>query len=135
MNEQKPSQFTGGCLCGDVRIVASGNPYRVGLCHCLDCRKHHGALFFAAAIFPEDSVAIEGETGEYRGRHFCQRCGSSVFARYDDEIEVHLGTLDAPDQLMPTYENWIIRRESWLPPFPLKRQYERDRETAGRFEE
>ena len=58
-----------------------------------------------------------------------------MFARYDDEIEVHLGTLDAPDQLMPTYENWIIRRESWLPPFPLKRQYERDRETAGRFEE
>jgi hypothetical protein len=134
MNEQKPSQFTGGCLCGDVRIVASGNPYRVGLCHCLDCRKHHGALFFAAAIFPEDSVAIEGETGEYRGRHFCQRCGSSVFARYADEVEVHLGSLDSPDQLMPTYENWIIRRESWLPPFPLKR-HERDRETTGRFEE
>jgi len=20
---------------------------RVGLCHCLDCRKHHGALFYA----------------------------------------------------------------------------------------
>ncbi|HKH27045.1 MAG TPA: GFA family protein [Sphingomicrobium sp.] len=135
MNEQNPSQFTGGCLCGDVRIAASGNPYRVGLCHCLDCRKHHGALFFAAAIFAEDSVAIEGETGKYRGRHFCQRCGSSVFARYDDEIEVHLGTLDSPDQLVPTYENWIIRRESWLPPFPLKRHNERDRETTGRFEE
>ena len=135
MNEQKPSQFTGGCLCGDVRIVASGNPYRVGLCHCLDCRKHHGALFFAAAIFPEDSVAIEGETGEYRGRHFCPRCGSSVFARYADEVEVHLGALDSPDQLMPTYENWIIRRESWLPPFPLKRHNHRDRETTSRFEE
>jgi len=135
MNEQKPPQFTGGCLCGDVRIAASGNPYRVGVCHCLDCRKHHGALFFAAAIFPKDSVAIEGETGEYRGRHFCQRCGSSVFARYDDEIEVHLGTLDSPDQLVPTYENWILRRESWLPPFPLKRHNERDRETKGRFEE
>jgi hypothetical protein len=38
-------RFTGGCLCGNVRIVASGLPYRVGLCHCLDCRKHHGALF------------------------------------------------------------------------------------------
>ena len=23
-------------LCGNVRIVASGLPYRVGLCHCLD---------------------------------------------------------------------------------------------------
>ena len=61
--------LTGGCLCGDVRIVATGEPYRVGLCHCLDCRKHHGALFFAAAIFPEDAVTIEGPTRDYRGRH------------------------------------------------------------------
>ncbi len=49
-------RFTGGCLCGSVRIVASGRPYRVGLCHCLDCRKHHGALFHASAIFPPGTV-------------------------------------------------------------------------------
>jgi hypothetical protein len=127
--------FTGGCLCGDVRLAASGRPYRVGLCHCLDCRKHHGALFFAAAIFPRDAVTIEGETGEFAGRHFCPRCGSSVFAAYADEIEVHLGALDAPDRLVPTYECWTVRRESWLPPFPLKRRYERDREATGRNEE
>ncbi|MGX1099285.1 hypothetical protein ACSSVZ_003338 [Amorphus sp. MBR-141] len=34
-------RFTGGCQCGAVRLVATGRPYRVGLCHCLDCRKHH----------------------------------------------------------------------------------------------
>ena len=103
--------FTGGCLCGNVRIVASGRPYRVGLCHCLDCRKHHGALFHASAVFPQDAVTIDGETGDYAGRFFCPRCGSSVFARSADEIEVNLGSLDAPDQLMPTYESWIVRRE------------------------
>lgn len=128
-------QFTGGCLCGEVRIAASGRPYRVGLCHCLDCRKHHGALFFAAAIFPHDAVAIEGETHSYAGRHFCPRCGSSVFARYADEVEVHLGCLDSPDQLMPTYENWTVRREAWLPAFPLAHHYARDREGAGRSED
>ena len=127
--------FKGGCLCGDVRIEVTGQPYRVGLCHCLDCRKHHGALFFAAAIFPEEAVVITGDTQQYANRHFCARCGSSVFARYDDEIEVHLGTLDAPNQLVPTYENWVIRRESWLPPMPLQNHYQRDRESEGRSDD
>ena len=127
-------RFTGGCLCGDVRLVALGTPYRVGICHCLDCRKHHGALFFAAAIFPTDAVSVAGETREYKGRHFCPRCGSSVFARYGDETEVHLGSLDAPNQLTPTYENWCVRRETWLPAFPTTTQYQHDREGSGRTE-
>jgi hypothetical protein len=127
-------QFTGGCLCGDVRLTASGRPYRVGLCHCLDCRKHHGAVFHASAIFPEQAVTITGEAHAYGGRHFCPRCGSSVFAKSGDEVEVYLGTLDEPDQFKPTYELWTIRRESWLPPFPLAKHYERDR-PDGRSEE
>ena len=129
------NRFTGGCLCGDVRIEASGQPNRVGICHCLDCRKHHGALFHASAIFPADAVTIEGETRDYRGRHFCPRCGSSVFGRTGDEVEVNLGALDAPNQLTPTYELWTIRRESCLPPFPLKHRYERDRDPTSRFED
>ena len=127
-------RVTGGCLCGDVRFVALGRPYRVGICHCLDCRKHHGALFHASAIFPEDAVTIEGETGQYEGRHFCPRCGSSVFSRSGDEIEVNLGSLDGPDQFRPTYELWTIRRESWLPPFTGMKRYERNRESEGRSE-
>ena len=127
-------QFTGGCLCGAVRLVATGRPWRVGLCHCLDCRKHHGALFHASAVFPETAVTITGEVRDYEGRSFCPRCGSSVVSRSGDEIEVHLGALDAPDQLTPTYELWTIRRESWLPPFGLK-GYARDREGEAREEE
>ncbi len=128
-------RFTGSCLCGDVRIVASGLPYRIGICHCHDCRKHHGALFHASAVFPQDAVTIDGETGDYAGRFFCRRCGSSVFARSADEIEVNLGSLDTRDQLIPTYELWTIRREAWLPQFPLTIQYERDRDATGRLEE
>lgn len=127
-------QFTGGCLCGNVRFVASGSPYRVGLCHCLDCRKHHGALFYASAVFPQDAVKIEGETRDYNGRFFCPHCGSSIFARSEDEIEVHLGSLDTSDQLVPTYESWTVRRESWLPAFPNTKLYERDRNDTGRSE-
>lgn len=127
-------RFTGGCLCGDVRIEASGQPYRVGLCHCLDCRKHTGALFQASAIFPEAAVVITGETRDYDGRCFCPRCGSSVFGRSGDEVEVSLGALDTPDQLQPSYELWTLRREAWLPAFALAKHYERDRQRVGRTE-
>ena len=128
-------RFTGGCLCGDVRFEATGRPYRVGLCHCLDCRKYHGALFHASAIFQQEAVTIEGETRDYAGRCFCPRCGSSVFNRSGDEVEVNLGALDAPDQLQPTYESWTVRRESWLPAFALGRHYVGDREGRGRSED
>lgn len=121
----------GGCQCGAVRISATGKPDRVGICHCLDCRKHHGALFYAAAIFPASAVIVEGDTTNYQGRHFCPRCGSSVFAvspdATDNEIEVHLGALDTPNIFTPDYELWTIRRESWLPEFPGTQLYERGR--------
>lgn len=120
-------QVAGGCLCGKVRMTAAGNPLRVGLCHCLDCRKHHGALFYAAAIFTTDAVTITGETQSFEGRHFCPTCGSSVFAESDGEIEVHLGALDAPDLFTPTYEIWTRRRAAWLPEFPGIAGFEQDR--------
>ena len=127
------TQHTAGCLCGAVRLTATGDPYRVGLCHCMDCRKHHGTLFHASAVFPAVAVQITGQVSDYDGRCFCPVCGSSVFGRSGDEIEVNLGALDAPDQFRPTYELWTTRREAWLPPFGL-RPYPRDRPETGRSE-
>lgn len=119
--------FTGGCLCGDVRFEATGRPLRVGVCHCLDCRKQHGALFHASAVYPQGAVSVAGITNNYQGRFFCPRCGSSVFSRTGDEIELNLGSLDAPNQFVPTYELWTKRRENWLPEFSVEDRYEGDR--------
>ncbi len=119
--------YRAGCRCGSVRVTANGPPSRVGMCHCLDCRKHHGALFYAAAIFPRDAVEISGEVRSYAGRSFCPICGSPVFAQTGEEVEVHLGSFDQPDQLKPTYECWTIRREGWLPEFEGMQRYDRDR--------
>lgn len=108
--------------------------YRVGICHCLDCRKYHGALFAIAAIFPQGAVTVSGQLDHLEHRSFCPRCGSPVLSRSDDEIEVSLGCLDQPDQFVPTYEIWTIRREAWLPPFPVLRRYARNRTSTGRTE-
>ena len=117
---ERPMERGGGCCCGKVRFVVRGEPKRVGLCHCLDCRKHSGSLFFAAAIFPEETVSVSGETRAYKNRHFCPTCGSSVFGLCDEEVDLHLGALDEIDQFRPTYELWTVRREGWLPDFGLK---------------
>jgi hypothetical protein len=79
-------------------------------------------------------VTVHGETRDFAGRHFCPRCGSSVFARTGDEVEVSVGALDEIDRFRPTYELWTVRRESWLPPFPGMKGYERDRDDSSRFE-
>ena len=119
----------GSCLCKKVQFVASREPDRVGICHCKNCRKHHGALFYAAAIFKREAVTVDGETKQYQGRHFCPSCGSSVFAITDDEVELHLGALDEPSLFKPSYELWTCRREKWLPEFPGVDSFERNRET------
>jgi hypothetical protein len=129
------AKTSGGCLCGAVRLHIDGEPVRQGICHCLDCRKTHGALFSAFAIFPRAAVTCTGEPREYTGhygrRNFCGACGSHLFALYDDNpelIEVFAGVLDEPDALpRPTYELWTVRRERWLPELGLK-EYERNRE-------
>ena len=125
----------GTCLCGAVRVEARGEPHRVGLCHCLDCRKHSGSLFHGSAIFPDDAVTVAGEVRAFGNRFFCPTCGSSIFWRSGDEVELSLGLFDAPDRFRPTYESWTARRAAWLPPFPLAHHYPHDREGAGRRED
>ena len=138
------SSATGGCACGAVRFATRGQPYRVGLCHCFDCRKQHGAPFGAFAIFPAEQVTLSGDTaGIYasseRGRrHFCRRCGSPVFNSDmgSDEIELCVGAFDTVDLFAPTYELWACRREAWLPDLPsVRHRYERDRTGPQRTED
>ena len=51
----------GGCACGQLRFMARGAPKRVGLCHCLTCRKVSGSAFLAFAIFAPDQVTVAGD--------------------------------------------------------------------------
>jgi hypothetical protein len=124
----------GSCLCGAVRLELSGAPYRVGICHCLDCRKKSGAIFAGWAIYPAGGVKLTGGTVSHAlqngyTRHVCATCFSPICETQagSDEIEVFLGVLDEPNRLTPTYELWTVRREAWLPPLPLASHYTRNR--------
>ena len=130
MQDQASVPFrSGSCMCRGVTFRVTGEPLRVGICHCADCRKTSGGPFAAFAIWP--SSAFEQRSGflsSYAGRSFCTTCGGRVFSITDDEVEVMIGSFDeAPSDLTPTYELWIVRREPWLAVLPDASQFEGDR--------
>ena len=79
-------------------------------------------------------MTVTGATADYEGRHFCPRCGSSLFGRSGDEVEICIGSFDKPSLVRPSYELWVRRREDWLPPFPVARRHPGNREGKGRSE-
>jgi hypothetical protein len=133
--------LAGGCMCGAVRFEARGEPYRVGLCHCMTCRKMTGSAFSATAIYPLEAVRITGATRAFASsndgrRHFCPTCGSAVYGHWENsgEIELSLGCFDETNRFSPTYELWIGRRENWLPEMANLVHYEGNRPSQGRTE-
>ena len=118
----------GSCRCGNVSLSVRGQPVRVGICHCTDCRQESGSAFTFFGVWPTAQFDYQGETAGFAGRRFCQRCGSRLFSANEEEAEVKLGILsDATTQLTPAYELWIKRREPWLRPVDGAEQHEQDR--------
>lgn len=122
-----PFRF-GSCKCGQVGFQVDGEPTRVGICHCTDCRQESGSAFTFFGVWSASDFQFIGETIEYEGRRFCSTCGSRLFSVNETEAEVKLGALDeAPTSLAPTYELWVKRREVWLLPVAGAAQFDEDR--------
>ena len=123
------TELSGQCLCGQVKVTVRGDPLRVGICHCTDCRKDSGSAFTFYGVWPAQQFEHQGDTADHRGRQFCPHCGSRLFSLDEREAEIRLGILSvAPTPLMPSYELWVKRREPWLRPIDGARQYEEDRD-------
>lgn len=117
----------GGCLCGAVRYEVRGEPTRVGLCHCADCRKESGSSFVTFGVWPTSMFSSSGVVKTFQGRGFCPTCGGRLFDSGEQETEIRIGSLDAaPNELAPRYELWVKRREPWLPVLDLP-QHDEDR--------
>lgn len=122
---------TASCRCGQLRATAAGEPVRVSVCHCLDCKKRSGSAFAVQARWPIDRVRIEGrsktfvntaDSGNRITFHFCPDCGSDVHyeidgrfdAKFDGLIAIPLGAFDDPYFASPGFSVWEERKNDWV---------------------
>lgn len=118
------TDFTGGCLCGQVRYRITSSPAAARLCWCRDCQRiaSNGT---ANVIFAADSIECTGKlathssqanSGNTVTRHFCPNCGSHLFADSTGRpgmTVVRIGTLDDPSAIKPVANIWAASAPAW----------------------
>jgi hypothetical protein len=122
---------TASCRCGQLRATVTGDPVRVSVCHCLNCKKRSGSAFAVQARWSRDHVEIEGQSktfvivadsGNRATFHFCPECGSDVYyeidGKFDDKFNdlmaIPVGLFDEPFFATPSYSVWEQRKHDWV---------------------
>ena len=107
---QQQTTLTGSCLCGLSHYTATPAPIKMLICHCLNCKKWSGSAFGANiwvwrssfSLRPDYSQHVRGykdqgtDSGQMTERHFCSRCGCSLFSTVPgwEAVSITSGTVD-----------------------------------------
>lgn len=113
------------CSCGQLTLVARGEPLRVSMCHCLACQRRTGSTYGAQVRFPTENVTVTGASTEYvrigdSGHpihfHFCPTCGATVYYWFDDgsALSVPMGAFADPAFMPPRVSVYEKRRHPWV---------------------
>jgi len=118
---------TASCRCGQLRATVTGDPVRVSVCHCLNCKKRSGGAFAVQARWPAEQVIVEGrsssftkvaDSGNTATNYFCPKCGSDVHyeneGKFDGMIAIPLGAFDDPYFVSPAFSVWEKRMHQWV---------------------
>jgi hypothetical protein len=122
---------TASCRCGQLTATVTGNPVRVSVCHCLNCKKRSGSAFAVQARWPSAQLTIGGQSktfvkvadsGNRATFHFCPECGSDVYyeidGKFDDKfndlVAIPLGAFDDPYFVSPAFSVWEERKFDWV---------------------
>ena len=119
------TEHRASCSCGQLTLVARGDPIRVSMCHCLACQRRTGSTYGAQARFAVENVEITGDSTEYvrigdEGTachfHFCPKCGATVWYWFGDANfrAVPVGAFADPAFPAPSVSVYEERRHPWV---------------------
>ena len=113
--------WTGGCLCGDIRFRAGEDPVWVGHCHCTLCRRQTATAFTTGVDFAAEAFEwTKGKPVYFRDsmgvdRSFCAHCGSSMtWEPPGRDVTVFVGSLDRADDIQPTCHIFTSTMLPWV---------------------
>lgn len=116
----KLDDLQGQCLCGAIRITASGESNAVGACHCKTCRRWGGGPFME--IDCGQAVRIDGEehlsvfnSSDWAERGFCRNCGTHLFYRLkvSGQHMVPIGLFEDRDDLVFEQQVFIDEKPAY----------------------
>jgi hypothetical protein len=114
------------CSCGGLFAVCEGDPVRISVCHCLNCKRRTGSAFGVTAWYPADQVTISGPSKAYErvgdsgGRatfQFCPECGNTLCWAIDQmpgRTAIAVGAFADPGFPPPKVSVYETRRCAWL---------------------
>ncbi len=115
------------CSCGQLRICVIGDPKIVATCSCQNCQRKTGSVFGVSSYFDDSQVeSISGnsisfqltaDSGGKSERHFCGKCGSTVYwknALFPNFTGISVGAFSDSDFPEPMASVWNQSKHAWV---------------------
>lgn len=114
------------CLCGQLQITTTGEPYAIVMCHCRGCQQRTGAPFGVGAYFKMSHCSFIGQSQQYSRKgtsgsnvenRFCLNCGTTVYwltPFHPDGVGIATGAFEGDDLPAPSRSVWESERHHWV---------------------
>ena len=132
------ANYSGSCLCGEIRYEINGEPMRAANCHCDDCRKATGASYATNFFFKENDIVVtqgspkefshKSDKGNTMIKQFCGNCGSQLFGKNSNRpnmVSLRAGVQDQTDLIKPTVNVYLSSRIASTPVDPDLKGFEK----------
>ena len=119
------SMALGGCCCGRVRFVVNLPVKWCSHCHCISCRRQHGAPLVTWFGVAADNFKLAGREylrwyicSEDAKRGFCTHCGTPMLfmsTRWPDEVHVARASLVTKADITSVGHIHFDQHAPWFP--------------------
>ena len=116
--------FSGSCLCGEIKFAVNGPIGSLVHCHCSRCRKWHGSAYRSRVVVRvSDFTWLQGKSAlsYYEStpnvtKTFCSKCGSNLITIYQKKPDIYgvpVGGLEGDFGQPESFHVFVGSKAAW----------------------